>query len=190
VAGVTAYGLLWIAGGNDLIAYEFGVSLNAVTWFMRFAIFFGPVIAFIVARRWALSLQRRDREELLHGYETGVIMRSPDGAYAEIHGPISTERAYRLSAHQRRQVVELPAAEDEHGVRAPGQRKERVRARLSRFWYGADIAKPTRAELEEAHSPADPDHPHPPEGEHRGIETGGQVGGDEFELEGSSRRDK
>jgi ubiquinol-cytochrome c reductase cytochrome b subunit len=189
-AGITAYGLLWVAGGNDIIAAEFQVSLNAVTWFMRIMIFVGPVIAFIIARRWAISLQRHDRELLLHGYETGVIMRSPEGAYTEIHGPISTERAYTMTAHERSVVHAIEAAEDENGVRAPGGRKDRVRARLSAFWYGDDVHKPNRHELEAAHGHHDPDHPHPPEGEHRGIETGGQVGGDEFELEGSTRRDK
>ena len=68
--------------------------LNSITWFMRFAIFIGPVIAFIIARRWAISLQRHDRDLLLHGYETGVIVRSPDGGYTELHAPISPERAY------------------------------------------------------------------------------------------------
>jgi ubiquinol-cytochrome c reductase cytochrome b subunit len=190
VAGITAYGLLWAAGGNDLIAAEFGVSLNAITWFMRFAVFVGPVIAFVIARRWALSLQRHDREMLLHGYETGVITRSPDGAYSELHSPIDPERAYTITTHERPQVVQLEAAEDAGGVRAPSRGRRRVRARLSTFWFGDDVQKPTRDELEAAHSHHDEDHPQAPMGEHRGIETGGQVGGDEFELEGSANRDK
>ena len=44
---------------------------------MRVAVFIGPVIAFIIAKRWCISLQRKDNETLLHGYETGIIMRSP-----------------------------------------------------------------------------------------------------------------
>ena len=60
-----------------------------------------------------------------------------------------------------------------------------MRARLSRFWYGDDVHKPTGDELEEAahHHGARRRRPHPDE--HKGIETGGQVGGDEFELEES-----
>jgi ubiquinol-cytochrome c reductase cytochrome b subunit len=190
VAGITWYGLLWAAGGNDLIAAEFGISLNAITIFMRIAIFVGPVIAFIIARRWALSLQRHDRETLLHGYETGVITRSPEGAYTELHAPIDPDRAYTITTHERPEVVTLEAAEDPNGVRAPDRGKHRIRARLSAFWYGDDVQKPTRQELEAAHRHHDADHPQAPEGEHRGIETGGQVGGDEFELEGSTHRDK
>jgi quinol---cytochrome-c reductase cytochrome b subunit len=189
-AGVTAFGLLWIAGGNDIVATHFNVSLNAVTWFMRFAVFIGPLLAFIIARRWALSLQRHDREVLLHGYETGVIIRTPEGAYAEIHLPLSDERSYTLLAHENQPPLEIPAREDENGVVAPKQGKERVRARLSQFWYADDVVKPTAAELEEAaHHDHDVEHAasdgHPDD--HKGIETGGMVGGDEFDLEESPK---
>ena len=108
------------------------------------------MIAFIIARRWAISLQRHDRDLLLHGYETGVIVRSPQGEYTEIHAPISTDRAYTLTAHERRAPLELPAGEDENGVAAPKQGIQRVRARLSQFWFADDIQKPTVEELEEA----------------------------------------
>ena len=178
-AGITAYGLLWLAGGNDVIATMFHLSLNAITWAMRVAVILGPVVAFIVARRWALSLQRHDRDLLLHGYETGVIVRSPTGAYSEIHGPISKERAYALTSRQEQTPLELPIGEDDSGVEAPKQGKERIRARLSRFWYADDVSKPTGAELEEA---AHHDDHALQNGRHVGIETGGQVGGDELDV--------
>ena len=50
-------------------------------------------LAFIIARRWCISLQRHDEQALLHGYETGIIMRSPDGGYSERHLPISDTAA-------------------------------------------------------------------------------------------------
>jgi quinol---cytochrome-c reductase cytochrome b subunit len=183
VAGVTWYGLLWIAGGNDIIATQFHLSLNSITWFMRIAIFVGPVIAFIVARRWALSLQRHDRDLLLHGYETGVIVRSPSGGYSELHAPVSEEKAYFLTNHPRRTPLALPAEADSNGVPAPVTRMDRMRARLSSFYYADDIQKPTVAELEEARHHHTADGPLVEGGHHLGIETGGQVGGDEFELE-------
>ena len=49
------------------------------------------MIAFIITRRWCISLQRHDNEKLLHGYETGIIMRSPEGGYSERHLPISDD---------------------------------------------------------------------------------------------------
>jgi ubiquinol-cytochrome c reductase cytochrome b subunit len=149
---VTVYGLMWAAGGNDIIAERFNLDLNAITWFMRVAIFVVPVLAFIVTKRICLALQRADREKVLHGMETGVIMRLPHGEYIEKHAPLAQEEAWRLTAHERRELVPDPATEDANGVVNPGTRKQRLRSRLSHFWYADDIPKPTRQELEEAHA--------------------------------------
>ncbi len=186
VAGITGYGLLWAAGGNDILATHLHLSLEAITWFMRFAIFIGPVVAFIIARRWAIALQRHDRESVMHGYETGVIVRSPEGAYSEIHSPISSERAYILTAHERRPKHSLVSREDVSGVRARKQGKERLRSRLSDFWFGDEIPKPTVSELEAAHEHTHEESPVVGDGHHVGIETGGQTGGDPFELDEST----
>ena len=62
VALMTFYGLLWAAGGNDIIAITFDLSINQITYFMRGAVFIGPVIAFIITRRWCISLQRHDSD--------------------------------------------------------------------------------------------------------------------------------
>jgi ubiquinol-cytochrome c reductase cytochrome b subunit len=155
VSLMTFYGLLWAAGGNDVLAVLFNLDLNQITYFMRVAVFVGPVLAFIITRRWAISLQRHDQEKLLHGYETGVIMRSPEGEYTERHLPISNAEAYTLTARDRDQVFALPSGEDTNGVPAPGARKDRFRARLSRFWFGDNVQKPTREELEAAHHHAE-----------------------------------
>jgi ubiquinol-cytochrome c reductase cytochrome b subunit len=186
-AGITAYGLLWVAGGNDIIANTFHLSLNAVTWFMRFAVFVGPVLAFVIARRWAISLQRHDRDLLLHGYETGVIVRSPTGEYTEIHAPIDRGRAYTITTHERQTPLEVPAKVDENGVAAPKVGMERMRARLSSFWFADTVQKPTVAELEAAAHHTNGDHAIEDGHSHHGIETGGLVGGDDFELEQSDQ---
>jgi quinol---cytochrome-c reductase cytochrome b subunit len=189
VAGMTAYSLLWVAGGNDILSKQFGLSINAVTYFMRVMVFVGPVIAFIITRRWCLSLQRHDREAVLHGYETGVIVRSPEGAYAEIHRPIQPVRAYELTNHEPHLLAEAPALQDAGGVAAPHQGRQRLRSRLSNFWYADDVSAPTRAELEAAmqHSNGDGSHaltnghgPADGNGAHLGIETSGMVGGRDF----------
>jgi ubiquinol-cytochrome c reductase cytochrome b subunit len=154
VALITFYGLLWAGGGNDVIAVLFNLNLNHITYFLRVAVIVGPILAFIIARRWAISLQRHDQERVLHGYETGVIMRSPEGEYTERHLPISKEEAYTLTARDRDEVFELPSGEDAGGVPAPRRRSDRLRARLSRFWFVDNVQKPTREELEEAHAHA------------------------------------
>ena len=154
VAFITFYALLWIGGGNDLIATHFGISLNNVTWFLRFAVILGPILGFWIARRWAISLQRADQERLLHGLETGVIMRDADGKYTEKHQPISTYEAYSLTARDRVVPHELGPETDENGVRAPRRALHKARAALSRFYYADAVQKPTTAELEEAHEHA------------------------------------
>ena len=41
-AMVTVYGLLWAAGGNDILATHLHMNLNSITYFMRAAVFIGP----------------------------------------------------------------------------------------------------------------------------------------------------
>ena len=119
-AMVTVYGLLWAAGGNDILATHFHWSLNSITYFMRAAVFVIPPIVFYVTRRWCIGLQRADNDRLLHGYETGIIMRSPDGGYTERHLPISEDQAYTLTARHRDEVLEIESDVDENGVARSG----------------------------------------------------------------------
>jgi ubiquinol-cytochrome c reductase cytochrome b subunit len=157
-AMITVYGLLWAAGGNDILATNFHWSLNSITYFMRAAVFVIPPIVFYVTRRWCISLQRADNDRLLHGYETGIIMRSPEGGYSERHLPISEDSAYTLTARQRDQIHEIESDVDENGVAAPGTRSDRIRAKLSRAMYADNVQKPTAEELEEAHHHAEHAH--------------------------------
>jgi ubiquinol-cytochrome c reductase cytochrome b subunit len=150
-AAITAYGLLWAAGGNDLIAVVFQLNLNYITYFMRVAIFVVPVLVFFLARRWCISLQRHDQEKLLHGYETGIIMRSAEGGYSERHLPINDAAAYTLTARDRDRVHTPPSNVDGNGVPAPGSRIQALRAKLSEKMYAHNVQKPTREELEEGH---------------------------------------
>ncbi|MFC5264257.1 cytochrome bc complex cytochrome b subunit [Kribbella qitaiheensis] len=166
-AFITFYGLLWIGGGNDLIATHFGLSLNNVTWFLRFAVFLGPVLAFWVTRRIAISLQRADNERLLHGLESGIIVRTPDGEYYEKHTPISKYEAYSLTARERALPLEIGPETDDNGVRAPHRALKKIRASLSRFYFADSVQKPTAAEIEEAHAHAAHGH----EDDHEAVES-------------------
>ncbi len=157
-AMVTVYGLLWAAGGNDILATHLHMNLNSITYFMRAAIFVIPPIVFYVTRRWCIGLQRADNDRLLHGYETGIIMRAPNGAYTERHLPISEQRAYTITARHRDEIYTPESETDEHGVVAPGSRLQRARARLSRGMYADNVQKPTVEELEEARHHAEHVH--------------------------------
>ena len=163
VALMTMYGLFWAAGGNDIIAIRLHLSINQITYFMRAAVFIGPVIAFIVTKRWCISLQRKDQDDLLHGYESGIIMRSPEGGYSERHLPLSPEHAFKLTARDRDPDVlgELEGGPDANGVEPRGgiaMRLAAVRHRLRKIMYADNVQKPTRSELEEAHHHAEHEH--------------------------------
>lgn len=139
VAGMAAYGMFWLSGGNDILATQFHVSLNAVTYFMRVAVFVVPVLAFMVTKRICLSLQRADRERVLHGSESGVIVRSPDGGYSEAHQPLSQGEAYTLTRHPQ------PAP-----LVPNGKKVGRLRQRLSHWYAAGQVPKPTAAQIADA----------------------------------------
>jgi ubiquinol-cytochrome c reductase cytochrome b subunit len=147
---ITFYGLSWAAGGNDIIAIKLHLSINQITYFMRVMVFLGPVIAFIITRRWCISLQRADNAKLLHGYETGVIVRSPDGGYAEKHLPIDGAKAYVLTARDRDLEPEPVYKNDPDGVRQKGYRKRKIRAALQRAFFANNVQKPTAEELHDS----------------------------------------
>ena len=148
--GLSFYVLLWIGGGNDLIARFFDMSLNSITWFLRFAIFIIPPIVFVITKRFCLSLQRRDRDKLLHGRETGNILRLPHGEFIEIHGELSMEERAEILGKTDIQPLPMPASEDRNGVRNKKAKRELRRAKLSRWFYGDNVPLPTAAELAEA----------------------------------------
>jgi ubiquinol-cytochrome c reductase cytochrome b subunit len=150
VAAMTFYGVLWIGGGNDIIATQFRLDIYAITWFCRVMVFVGPVIAFIITKRICLGLQRADKEQVLHGYESGVIERSPDGGYSERHTPLSEVGQYELTTHERVEVAAPPPTADDRGVRVPGARKARRHAFVSKFYYGDVVDKPSRDDVDEA----------------------------------------
>jgi ubiquinol-cytochrome c reductase cytochrome b subunit len=87
---ITFYAVLLLSGGNDLIAKAFDISLNAMTYGGRVALFVLPPLAYLVAYRICLGLQRHDREVLEHGIETGIIKLLPNGEFIEIHQPLGT----------------------------------------------------------------------------------------------------
>lgn len=150
VAGMTWYAMFWIAGGNDIIATQFSSNINAITIVLRVAIFVAPVIAYHITKRICLSLQRTDAERVLHGSESGVISRSAAGGYSEPHAPLHEDEAFTLTQHEQRPVLTQTRTEDAHGIRVKPE-VSKLRARLSRWYLGHDIPKPTAGEIAEAH---------------------------------------
>ena len=71
VMAIVTWLILLAAGANDILAITFHLSINAITWFFRIAVFVVPPLAYVVTKRICLGLQRRDRDLVLHGRETG-----------------------------------------------------------------------------------------------------------------------
>jgi ubiquinol-cytochrome c reductase cytochrome b subunit len=151
MAAITAYSVFWFAAGNDIMAIKLNLSINDITWFFRIGLFVLPPIAFWVTKRICLSLQRRDRDTVLHGRETGTIVRTPDGRFFERHDTEITADRWLLVQHEAVAPIQLEADVDENGVARKTKRSHRMRARLSRFYFADAVNPVTPAELAAAH---------------------------------------
>ncbi len=143
VAAIVFYGALWGAASADIIATHFAISLESTIHVFQAALILGPVIAFVLTRRIAIGLQRKDRELLLHGYETGRIVRLPGGEYVEVHSALTPHERWRLINEDD---VVLPHAT----VQQDGRRSmlERARAALSHLFYEQRLEPHGRSEDE------------------------------------------
>jgi ubiquinol-cytochrome c reductase cytochrome b subunit len=134
VAAITFYSIELMEGANDLIARFLNIPLYTVTWIARFAWFLGPAIAYFATKRICLGLQRKDRELLEHGLETGIIRQLPSGEFIEVSRPVSEETRAVLLSKKEPQLLPIAGAKDENGVPAPGTRglAGRLRATANR----------------------------------------------------------
>ncbi len=145
---ITFYCLLWIGGANDIIAVTFDLSINAITWTLRVLLIVLPPIVFLITKRWCLGLQRRDREKLLHGYESGRVLRLPHGEFIEVHQPLPAKDLAVITSKTDHEVIPAPQRTDAAGVRNKHFHVQNLRHKLSSFFYADNIALPTRAEIE------------------------------------------
>jgi len=176
VSLLTAFFILVLAGSNDLIATHFHLSINDITWAFRVLIFLGPWFAFWVTKRICLGLQRKDRELVLHGHETGRIVRFANGEYIEVHKPLDAHERWLRVQHDAIRPLEIEPAEDSRGVRRKGYALDRMRQRLSQTFYEDRVEPVTPAELAASHSHGEHDSL---EGapEHAPAQLTGAVGG-------------
>ena len=176
-AVLSVFFVLLVAGSNDLVATHFGLSLNAITWVLRFAIFLLPVVVFQVTKRICLALQRKDREVVLHGVESGNVRRTADGRFYEVHEPLDEYERWVKVGHHVYRPLELEPLEDANGVRRSGGRLDGFRTRMSKFFYEDRVEPVTPVELAAAHS----------HGEHDELPEGGVHAGELTSAGGTSR---
>ena len=151
MAAITFYTILALACVNDIIAIKTGMSINDLTNAFRIGLFVLPPLVFWITKRIALSLQRRDRDAVLHGRETGTIIRTPEGRFYERHEPLDEYSRWNLVNYETHTPLELETATDGNGVLRKGGRKDRLRARLSKFYFSDRVEAVTPAELAAAH---------------------------------------
>jgi ubiquinol-cytochrome c reductase cytochrome b subunit len=145
-AGVTFYAGLWAAASSDIMATHFKLTMEGVIHTLQAFVILGPFIAFFITKRVCLALQKKDREIVLHGYESGRIVRLPGGEYIEVHQPVDEYERWKLVSYNDYKPLALtPNAQ---GKISPIQR---VRAGLSRWFFEDRIAPVGSKELEKSH---------------------------------------
>ena len=130
IAVITAYGVLWAEGANDILADHFQVSLYLTTQIAQVSVFVLPAIAYFATKRICLGLQRKDVHLLEHGVETGIIRQLPNGEFIEETAPVDEEA--RAVLESRPDYPPLPDQDGASDVPAPGMRGAlgKVRTRL------------------------------------------------------------
>ncbi|MCX6503403.1 MAG: cytochrome bc complex cytochrome b subunit [Microbacterium sp.] len=141
-AGVTFYAVLWAAASSDIIATHFMLSMEGVIHFLQFSLFIAPIIAYFVTKRICIALQKKDREIVLHGYESGRIVRLPGGEYIEVHQPVDEYDRWKLVDNETAApLVVRPNAKGN----IPWH--ENFRSALSRWFFEDRLTPLTQAEL-------------------------------------------
>ena len=146
-AGVTFYAVLWAGASTDLIATNFQMSLNQVLVAMQIMLLIGPGIAYFVTKRACIALQNKDREVVLHGRETGRVVRLPHGEYIEVHETVDKYELWKLIDYKDYQPV--LARPDSNGKISLGNR---LRSAVSKIYFEDRIAPVSKAEYELAHA--------------------------------------
>ena len=147
VMSITFMLVALINGGNDIIATTFDLTINQIMWFSRIGIFVLPPLSFVITKRICLSLQRADRELVLHGRETGRLVMMPHGEFVEVHEPISAEKAWLLTQHEQIPALALDDY-DTGGVRRPKALQNKLRARMSKA-HAVAVPKVTAEDLKQ-----------------------------------------
>ena len=112
-------------------------------WFTRFGLIIVPPIVFIITKRICLSLQRADRDLVLHGRETGRLVMMPNGEMLEVHEPLTEERRWTLTQHQAPGALPPPLPES-----AKRGLKGKLRMRMNQA-HAIQVPAPTLTDVKQ-----------------------------------------
>ena len=147
IMAISFYLILFFASGTDIMAIKLHLSINDLTRAFQIGLLVVPPLAFWVTKRMCLSLQRHDRETVLHGRETGTIIRTAEGKFFEMHEPLDPFARYSLVQHEAHEPLSIGSGADANGVASPAARKDRVRAKVSHFYFADRVDPVTPAEF-------------------------------------------
>jgi len=136
---ISFYVILMIAGGNDIIATIFHLSINEITYTLRTALFLVPPLVYVLTKRVCLSLQHADDDLLHHGIESGTIRRLPSGEFIEETVALPSQYGVLLATTPERREL-LARSEAEHAAAAAITSKPRG---FFRAKGGSVIQEPT-----------------------------------------------
>jgi ubiquinol-cytochrome c reductase cytochrome b subunit len=133
---------LQLAGADDVISEHLNIPLYGLVWVLRVGFFVAPAVAFLLARRACLALQRRDRRVLSTGIARGVVTPGLDGGYHEEVRPLNEEEQAQLPT---RRPAELTASIPRHIVPLPTPRRFRAQviSRANRFYTSYRVEVPS-----------------------------------------------
>lgn len=142
VAGMVFYATLWAAAASDLIATHFSLTMEGVIHTLQATLFIGPVLSYFIAKRICIALQKKDREIVLHGYESGRIVRLPGGEFIEVHKPVDVYDRWKLiDTEVYEPLVVRPNAKG----RIPWT--QNLRSSMSRWFFEDRLSPLTQAEV-------------------------------------------
>jgi ubiquinol-cytochrome c reductase cytochrome b subunit len=110
------YLVLWISGGNDVIASIFSISVNNTTYAGRAALLLLPPIVYVVTKRICIGLQESDQELMHHGIESGTIRRLPSGEFVEETVPLPASYQPALTGPPATGRKQLAGGEESHAA--------------------------------------------------------------------------
>jgi len=145
VAGVIFYAVLWAAASSDLIATHFSLTMEGVIHTLQALLILGPIVGYFVTKRIALALQKKDREIVLHGYESGRIVRLPGGEFIEVHRSVDQFDRFKLVDFETYEpLVVRPNAKGKIGF------WQNTRGALSRWFFEDRLTPVSQSELDAA----------------------------------------
>jgi ubiquinol-cytochrome c reductase cytochrome b subunit len=96
------YFILLLAGGDDVLATTFNISIEALRNALRAALLLVPPIVYKLAASWCRGLMQDDDEEIEEGIETGRIILTSGGEYIEPVQPLAYPEVPEWTPHDER----------------------------------------------------------------------------------------